>query len=106
MSEVDREYAGKTVDVSLPKDIGDANAFPPLEDQGILPKRLHLREIDHHPRCIGDDLFDHNPSPLRRRLREVTPPPLSVDSPLHRTGLTDLAPPRASPAHTPPSAPR
>ena len=33
VSEIDRENAGKTVDVGLPKDVGDANAFPPLEDQ-------------------------------------------------------------------------
>src|SRR4051812_31215621 len=103
MSEIDREYAGKTVDVSLPKDIGDANAFPPLEDQGILPKRLLPGELVEPPGGVGPDLFEHIPPPFRRRLREGTPPPLSVDSPLHRTGLTDLAPPRASPAHTPPS---
>ena len=66
--EIDGEDAGETVDVGLPEDVGDADTLPALQDERVGAERLHLGEIDHHPRGVRNGLLDHQaqPSPMPR----------------------------------------
>ena len=84
MAEVDGEDAGETIDVGLTEDVGDPDPFTALQNQRVLAKGLHLREVDHQLRRVDDGLLDHCSCPSHAA-RQATAsgaiaPPICADN--------------------------
>ncbi len=52
VTEIDREDAGKPVDVRLAEDVRHPDAVSSFENQRVLCERLHLHEVNHDLRCV------------------------------------------------------